>query len=250
MYKEQYIEFLKSIYRKHDGGFLSQSSIDHYARESIRKIDEFIINYGISSFKSIYDINSLNELEEIKSKLLCNPEFIRLDTDGNRMYSAGLNRYIDFAEGRSLYNLESELILLDKPIHRNGFSTVKEHDIPDRDRIIIHQSAMAAGYNCQINQTHETFIAASNQLPYVEGHHIIPLKFQDEFNFTLDNYANVLILCPNCHRLLHYGDPKKSKRIEFLNNIYQKRKERFRNIGIRISQSDFLDLALSGQLGS
>ncbi len=44
------------------------------------------------------------------------------------------------------------------------------------------------------------FISKSTGLPYLEIHHIIPLK--DGGSDTIDN---VIALCPNCHREKHYG---------------------------------------------
>ena len=34
---------------------------------------------------------------------------------------------------------------------------------------------------------------------------LIPMKKQQTFSTSLDVYANVVCLCPVCHRLLHYG---------------------------------------------
>lgn len=36
-----------------------------------------------------------------------------------------------------------------------------------------------AGWRCEINPKHETFIAESNDKPYVEAHHLIPMAVQD-----------------------------------------------------------------------
>ena len=34
---------------------------------------------------------------------------------------------------------------------------------------------------------------------------IIPLKFQEKCNNSIDVYANIVCLCPVCHGLLHHG---------------------------------------------
>lgn len=44
------------------------------------------------------------------------------------------------------------------------------------------------------------FIRASDNTPYLEVHHIIPLSAGG-----LDNLNNTIALCPNCHRELHFG---------------------------------------------
>ena len=43
----------------------------------------------------------------------------------------------------------------------------------------------------------------------MEAHHLIPLKFQDDFHYSIDVPANIVSLCPNCHREVHFGNPDK-----------------------------------------
>ena len=74
-----------------------------------------------------------------------------------------------------------------------------------------------AGYVCEINAAHESFIAAKNNKPYMEGHHAIPMHLQPRFQSGLDVYANIVCLCPVCHRRIHYGvaDDKEQMMNEF-----------------------------------
>lgn len=62
-----------------------------------------------------------------------------------------------------------------------------------------------AEYRCEINPEHETFHSRAKDRPYVEAHHLIPMSYQVQFNFSLDVPANVVALCATCHRLLHHG---------------------------------------------
>ena len=75
----------------------------------------------------------------------------------------------------------------------------------------------------------------------MEGHHAIPMRYQGKFGKSLDVYANVICLCPICHRLLHYG--RDEQKIQLLNQIYETRKERMINSGIKVSKEDFIQLA-------
>lgn len=61
-----------------------------------------------------------------------------------------------------------------------------------------------AGYQCNIDGNHESFIA-KNGKTYMEAHHLIPMSAQDDFNNSLDVDANIVSLCPSCHRKLHHG---------------------------------------------
>ena len=80
-----------------------------------------------------------------------------------------------------------------------------------------------AGYKCENNPLHETFIAESTKLPYVEAHHFIPIQFQSIFDFPLDNFNNIIALCPNCHRIIHHA--LIHHKYEMISNLYLKRPE-------------------------
>lgn len=69
-----------------------------------------------------------------------------------------------------------------------------------------------AGYTCEVNANHTTFTSKASGNNYLEAHHLVPLKYQSDFEFALDNPANIVALCPNCHRLLHHAtvDEKQS----------------------------------------
>lgn len=77
-----------------------------------------------------------------------------------------------------------------------------------------------AGYKCQYNSAHKTFKNPGG-IGYVEVHHLIPLskyrKFPDD---QLDCMANIVVLCPNCHRAVHHGNnEEKHKRLEKLHEL-------------------------------
>ena len=71
---------------------------------------------------------------------------------------------------------------------------------------------------------------------------MIPMKKQPVFNTSLDLYANIVCLCPVCHRLLHYGLDLNKK--ELLNQMYVTRNERLVNSGIKLSKDEFLEIAI------
>lgn len=76
-----------------------------------------------------------------------------------------------------------------------------------------------ANYKCELNNSHKTFVTASEK-PYVEAHHLIPLSCQNDFDYSLDVETNIIRLCPNCHRMLHYGLDIRSE----LRKLYNARK--------------------------
>lgn len=71
-----------------------------------------------------------------------------------------------------------------------------------------------ADYMCEVDHSHKTFTHASGLHHYVECHHIIPLKAQEDFpNIVLDDLFNLVALCPLCHAQIHYGDIEAKKDI-------------------------------------
>ncbi|WP_161625583.1 HNH endonuclease [Cyclobacterium qasimii] len=77
------------------------------------------------------------------------------------------------------------------------------------------------GNRCEVDPSHQTFVAQRTQLPYVEAHHFIPIKFQHLFGDPLDNLVNIVALCPNCHRGIHHAVVE--HKYELIENIYAKR---------------------------
>lgn len=240
MTKEQYIIFLSAIYTKRDGSHLSASSVNHYGEEALKKINYFV-NKLYPEYESVFDIVSYSQLLNIKERVFSDPEFKGLDSRGNNMYSAGFNRYIEFADGRQFISKEKSLPLLDTKEPVKYHNLIQEKGIPVRDRIKILQVEQACNYNCQIDYSHKTFIAKISGHQYMEGHHIIPLSQQRDFEYSLDCYANIIVLCPTCHRFMHHG--LENEKREKLITIYEDRVERFSNSGILIDRSEFLERA-------
>jgi HNH endonuclease. len=212
--------------------------VNHYGEEALNKINLFVKKI-YPEYESVFDISSYTELLSVKAAVFRDPEFSALDSRGNNMYSAGFNRYIEFADGRQFISKEKYLQLLDakEPVRYSSF--VKEKSVPTRDRIKILQVEQACNYKCQIDYSHKTFIARGSGHQYMEGHHIIPLNQQKDFDYSLDCYANIIVLCPNCHRFMHHGLEKEKR--EQLISIYEGRVERFSNSGILLDRPEFLE---------
>ena len=69
---------------------------------------------------------------------------------------------------------------------------------------------------------------------------MIPFSNQGGFKFSLDVTANIVALCPNCHRLLHNGrKPEKAKEI---GTLYAQRKSRLIEKKLKISETELMKL--------
>lgn len=233
MLMKYYIKYLKEIRG------LSDSSIGHYT-QAMRKISSFLVEKNMIQ-ETVYEIQDIGELEVIKTYLYNNPEFVDLDERGHRMYSAGLNNYYKFANGEGFENIRERIGILDTempiPELTNRTATTRK-----RSSIIKIQAIESAGYQCEFDSSHTTFIAKSTGHQYMEGHHALPMKYQDKFDCSLDVYANIICLCPICHRLLHYRVEDSKEKV--VSKIYYDRADRLASSGLRICKDDFYKLAI------
>lgn len=233
MLLQYYVKYLEQVRQ------VSDSSIKHYT-QAINRISKFLREKGLIQ-NSIYELGDIEELENMRNYVYSDEEFIALDTRGNRMYSASLNNYYRFALGVGLFEKEDSLKSLDMALPI-GEKTIITREEWRRSPIIKLQTIEAAGFMCEIDSKHSTFLSQSSGKQYMEGHHVIPMRYQDKFNQSIDVYANIVCLCPICHRLLHYG--LNSEKGKVINQIYETRKERLGKSGIKICKSDFTELAM------
>lgn len=230
-YYEKYLREVKK---------LSESSIGHYT-QALRKISSMLVEREKIE-ESIYEVQDIGQLEILKEYLYTEPEFVKLNTKGHQMYSSGLNNYIKFAHGEDFSNYDSETIQLldiEMPVPDKKAQRLIRYA---RSSIIKTQSIESAGYKCEFDSEHKTFTSKNTGHWYMEGHHALPMKYQDKFEHSLDVYANVVCLCPICHRLLHYG--VKSEKENVVNKIYFERADRLSASGIEISKKDFMKLVV------
>lgn len=125
---------------------------------------------------------------------------------------------------------EVEQILVENPevIPEKIFS---QEDRFKRSQQKSKKALKQAGYECEIDHSHFTFLTHKNKA-YVEGHHLIPMSQQENFQVSLDVTSNIVALCPNCHKALHHGNKEIVK--DKLKILFSQRKERLKQQGIDI----------------
>lgn len=94
---------------------------------------------------------------------------------------------------------------------------------------------------CEVCGENETFQKEDGH-QYFEGHHLIQMSLQAFFKVSLDVPENIVCLCPECHRFLHFGRVQDRKHC--LTNIYNRRASILANAGISKSKAHFLRYAL------
>lgn len=103
----------------------------------------------------------------------------------------------------------------------------------------VSQNAIAyAGYACEIDKHHPSFVRRRNHCNYVEPHHLVPMEYSEKFDVSLDVEENIVALCSNCHNQIHYGCGYE----ELIETLYNKRKELLEQVGIHISLEELKDM--------
>ena len=204
--------------------------------------------YGLKKL-DLYTLNDPGFIDEI----LDNPSFQRKNNKGNRMYSAALIKFKTYLEYNLAKDFQAELLQeeleferylvkspnqlhsssiedmpQDKPLHK----TVNNRNIWRRNPKYASEAISNADYLCEVNNNHKHFISKFSQEYYVEAHHLIPMKYQDHFNWSLDVHANIVSICIVCHKQIHLGLFEERKKI--LAKIFKSRRDRLIKCGINV----------------
>lgn len=229
----------------------NSSSLSNYSiRRYIGAIDT--ITKSLQDYKVRED--NLYYLEDITiiDDIIKNKEFKKKNNKENRMYSAALNHlksYIQNSQDKEflteLMNEREQFIsymtrdkadsptIVDMPQKRPEYKEVYERKIWKRNSRYAAEAITAANYLCEIDKQHQHFISKFSKENYVEAHHLIPMKFQHRFNKSLDVHANIVSICPVCHKKLHHGYLEEKKKL--LCTLFNDRKERLAECKIKIT---------------
>ena len=159
--KEYYGRYLKEIRG------LTQSSINHYY-DALNNISRRLREKQLVQ-TDIYEITDSDYLFRVRDILYSDPDFIDLNERGKRMYSAGLNNYLRFVKGEEFETAQMIIGKIDMPFAAEEPRIIKQK-IWSRSDILRGQSIAAAGYKCEIDAGHKSFIAEVTKKPYMEGH--------------------------------------------------------------------------------
>ena len=228
-YFKQYMKVTRGI---------TDKSVSHYIT-GINSINALLEKYDFP-IENVFAVASETELNAVKVFLETNEEFLEKDSIGHHMYSVAFKHFYRFACSDKEF-FQKSITTMDIAIAKPQSITTTSTQWK-RNQIVIAQVIEGANHCCEYNHDHHTFIARSSGKAYMEGHHLIPLKLQSKFDCGIDVYANVVCLCPTCHRLMHFG--RDSERTYMAEAFYDSRSDRLAKSGIDLSKKDFLDLVI------
>ncbi|MGX5573307.1 hypothetical protein [Bacillus toyonensis] len=246
MNKEIFAQWLKT------DSNLKPYSIGRYAN-AIDTLTSELDSYGLPEV-NLFDISDTAFIDTI----LNNQEFQKKNDKGNRMYSTALKhfkRYMEFYykeyriellkeemdyEKSIVRNIVKENVkvkIVDKEQEKPAYRTVNTKKIWSRNPRYASEVVADANNLCEFDNEHRHFISKFNQKNYVEAHHLIPMKYQDHFDCSLDVHANIVSICLVCHKKIHFGLFEDKK--EILDKLFDSRRERLKASGIEVVIDEF-----------
>jgi len=147
-----------------------------------------------------------------------------IDKDSEESYQDAIERIVLDADS---------LDVDDKPADPIKVTTSGEKQHWSRSNVIPKKAIVLAKYKCEFEDTHLYFTSKTTGENYVEAHHLIPMEFQDKFEKSLDVEANIVSLCPLCHKKVHHSTFDEKKQI--IEDLYKKRTDRLKKCEIDIS---------------
>jgi 5-methylcytosine-specific restriction enzyme A len=128
-------------------------------------------------------------------------------------------------------NLDTSLEVNDVPLDPLGISNgLSQRWI--RSNVTSKKAIVLADYKCEYDESHRSFTSRVTGKNYVEAHHLIPLEYQGQFKRSLDVEANIISLCPLCHKAVHHASAEVLEPI--IKELYTKRRDRLQKCEIAI----------------
>lgn len=129
-----------------------------------------------------------------------------------------------------------------EPVLKSGLETNNRYSTDPR---LAKTAIKNADYVCElcgkIDGSHSTFDSIHGTR-YLEAHHLVPMKAQKDYlslNINLDRLENIVALCPNCHKAVHYGT--RAEKAKYLRPLYDARISKLNELGIDIDFDVLID---------
>lgn len=144
----------------------------------------------------------------------------------------------------SIYDSEEDIDRSNnrEPILKSGLETNNRFSTDPR---LAKTAIKNADYVCElcgkIEGSHSTFDSIHGTR-YLEAHHLVPMKAQKDYlslGINLDRLENIVALCPNCHKAVHYGT--RAEKVKYLRPLYDARISKLNELGIDIDFDVLID---------
>lgn len=184
--------------------------------------------YEIDFSKNFVVINELPDWEIVKDKP------VLLSQVRSEEYLEDDTKIINEIEDLDLLGSKNAYTAV--AVTKESLKTTKSgKKIYPRKKSVSVNALKRAENTCEYNKNHKSFLRKNSTIRYMEPHHLIPLQFHEDFDWSLDVEANVVSLCSECHNQIHYGNGK-----AIIKKLWKMRKDELRAAQIPISEEDLL----------
>ncbi|GEM_PF-901949 len=130
-------------------------------------------------------------------------------------------------------NVDSKLVIDDRPYIKTETLFKNASNVKyQRNPRVSKKAIVLAEFKCEFKSNHLFFNSSVTEKNYVEAHHLVPMEFQDQFEYSLDVEANIVSLCPLCHKRIHHAIFK--EKIDLLKMLFVIRKDRLKKCNIEV----------------
>lgn len=168
--------------------------------------------------------------EELNNELLLGVDDVFIEEDEEEDYQEISNKQdVDTAAENHVPHAQKK-----KPT----LKTVDSKSYYPRDA---KQAAIAltlADHKCEYDRTLPTFISKSSGKTYVEAHHLIPVKYYEDFEYSIDVPENIVALNPTIHRQIHHGNDEDKR--DIIQKLFNERSEKLKQAGLEIALLDLV----------
>ena len=185
--------------------------IDSNIDNKVNKINTFYLSILLWDFyKDIIEKNKISNVVSVEELREEEEQHLKINSGCVKSYSRKELEQLEIAEQNYQYNPKT---------------IVNNKEVRKTDVTLKATRIKMANHKCEINKNHKSFTDKTGKHQYLECHHIIPISAQKDFpNIKLDSMFNIIALCPNCHKKVHYAIKKEGKDI-FMEMYEIRRKE-------------------------
>ena len=198
--------------------------IKAYASRCNMRIDEFVSFFGYTKSRYDYNYISKNKDEKYRAKLkeyvVEPPNHVYIPTQDaiyqNLLSIAKLNHMLldeyiaklGYLRIKKISGIQEIADEIDAIIRSEKNKIEKEKHTEEkikRNQEIINKLKDFYHYECQLcNDKQKMLIKKEDGTNYVEVHHIKNLSLEMDEEGILDRVSNLIVVCPNHHKMLHY----------------------------------------------
>lgn len=243
-----YAEVETTLAGKSTGHSGKPSSYQNYLIRLIILYNDFFQNNPVPSYYRVDGYHKLSRLREVDGWAEYNQMEGRFPSGALSCYGRFVKRnekelietLLDNQMNESLYTIDQHQIIGSKiEEETSNYMVTKREKIEVSGMKVYPRNPKEAqiakqknNWECEIDSNHYTFYSYVDRKPFMEAHHLIPMAFQDEFEYSIDFADNIVCLCPNCHRKVHYATNE--VKLEMLNILFDKKKRLYSSHNIQI----------------